>query len=88
MGDGFWRDLDWWDEMLEKRIRRANDTSTPGRPIVSVTDAKSVYDHLIADKGASSSDRRISLEATLIREEMESENISIKWLPTTHMLAD
>ena len=75
------------DEVVFRRLVRPTQESCSPREVVLVTDAKSVYDHLTNERGASNADRRVSLELNLLREELQQDNLSIKWVPTTHMLA-
>ena len=53
---------------------------------IMVTDAKSLYDVIVADR-VNVQDRRLSLEASLLRE-VARNNVSVKWVRSEQMLAD
>ncbi len=55
-------------------------------PGALVTDAKSLYDVMVADR-LNVADRRLSLEAALIRQQLKS-NIQAKWVRSEQMIAD
>ena len=56
-------------------------------PVSLVTDARSLYDVLTQD-AANVSDKRLSLEAALLRHAIAHENIRMHWVRSEQMLAD
>ena len=54
---------------------------------VSVTDAKSLYDHL-TKTGSIPAERQTLIDLLVARDLHESESMELKWLPNRHMLAD
>ena len=59
------------------------------RPPILVTDCKSLYDHLISPSAPTAiEDRRTSIDVVIIRESVRAMNAHVRWVPTSHMLAD
>ena len=59
------------------------------RPPILVTDCKSLYDHLISPSAPTAiEDRRTSIDVVIIRESVKAMNANVRWVPTSHMLAD
>ena len=72
------------DEALYGQVRHLADENTSSRRLLLTTDAKSLYDHLMSSRGASSQGRRLGLERNMIRAELELENQPLIWVPTIH----
>ena len=59
------------------------------RPLVCVTDCKSMYDHLSAVRSPSTlQDKRSAIDVLIIRESLKKTGCVIRWAPTGLQLAD
>ena len=76
------------DEALTGRRPKLGQPLTPLRHVLLLTDAKAVFDHLTSSKATAAGDRRVSVELSLLRQEMEEDMVCVRWLPTTMNLAD
>jgi hypothetical protein len=56
-------------------------------PGIMVTDARSLYDHLCTT-GSMPSERQTLIDLLIARDLTEAKAMEIRWVPTTHMLAD
>ena len=56
--------------------------------MLSIVDAKSLYDHLSRESAAGSIDRRCALEIALIRESMDLLGARIRWVSHNWMVID
>ena len=56
-------------------------------PGVLITDAKSLFDHL-HKTGSIPRERQTLIDLLSARDLLESKALDLKWVPTTHMLAD
>ena len=61
-----------------------NQLRVPG---LMVVDAKSLFDHL-STTGSIPKERQVMIDLLAARELVESGAVDIKWVPTTHMVAD
>ena len=69
-------------------MRQCRDALQHRSPIL-VTDCKSLYDHLISPSAPTAiEDRRTSIDVVIIRESVRAMNAHVRWVPTSHMLAD
>ena len=75
-------------ELSDVTAKKGSELEAKSRmtPAVLVTDARSLYDVLVAEK-VNISDRRLSLEAALIRQ-VAKWNTHIKWVRSEQMIAD
>ena len=69
-------DLRSWDKVIEQRKR------------AYVTDARSVFDYLAKDSTSTSSDKRMAIEAALLRETVKKEGAYVKWIDGMQNIAD
>ena len=60
------------------------ELSIPG---VVVTDAGSLYDHL-HKTGSVPKERQVLIDLLTVRDLVEEKVVDLRWVPTTHMLAD
>ena len=60
------------------------------RPLVYVTDARSVYDHLAKDALSTSTgtDKRMAIEGALLRETVKRPGASVRWIDGVQNIAD
>ena len=56
-------------------------------PGIMVTDARSLYDHL-STTGSMPTERQTLIDLLIARDLTEAKAMQIRWVPTTHMLAD
>ena len=56
-------------------------------PGIAVTDARSLYDHLITT-GSIPKERQTLIDLLVARDLIENGAMKLKWVPTTHMLSD
>ena len=56
-------------------------------PGILVTDARSLYDH-INKTGSLPSERQTLIDLLIARDLTEAKTITVRWVPTTHQLAD
>ena len=69
-------DLANWSAVVEKQ------------PRVYVTDARSVYDYLQKDATSTSTDKRMAIEGTLLRETVRRPGASVRWIDGLQNFAD
>lgn len=56
---------------------------------ILVTDCKSLYDNIQSPSSPTSvSDRRTSIDITIVKESIRNGAMTLRWVPTAHMLAD
>lgn len=75
------------DEVVLCQVQKNHRRHITARRLILVTDCKAMCDHLSAERGAAS-DKRVALELSLLRGEVGNCNMALKWVPTTHQLAD
>ena len=56
-------------------------------PITIAIDSKPAFDHLNGQV-LSIKDKRLAIEMLLVRQDVERENVQVRWLPTDHMVVD
>ena len=56
-------------------------------PIIQVTDAASLYDHLLKDVSWAR-EERTRLAILVVKEDLQQENVSLRWSPTALQLGD
>ena len=54
----------------------------------SLTDCKSLFDHLHKQGSSPPDDRRLGLDMQILRDLMENGGLKVKWVSTTQMIAD
>ena len=68
-------------------LRSMWDTASKRRALV-VTDCKSLFDHVQSQSAPTLDDRRTALDIVILRESLSKTLGSLRWVPTTYMLAD
>ena len=63
------------------------DTASKRKALV-VTDCKSLFDHVQSQSAPTLDDRRTALDIIILRESLSKTQGSLRWVPTTFMLAD
>ena len=63
------------------------DTASKRQSLI-VTDCKSLYDHVQSRSAPTLEDRRTALDIIILRESFSKTQSSLRWVPTTFMLAD
>jgi len=77
------------DEILDgKRPSRAGDAYGGRRNVVVVVDAKALFDTVTKDKASTGGDKRVAVELSLLREEVQRDRVQIRWIPTKQNIAD
>ena len=77
-------------EMLDGplQIDKCREALSRRKPIL-ITDCKSLCDHLHSPSSPTSiEDRRTSIDVVIIRESVRAMQAFVRWVPTSHMLAD
>jgi hypothetical protein len=86
--------LEWASLLLSEAVDGISDVRDylkhlQSRPPVVITDCKSLYDHLVAVTSPTSiEDRRTSIDIVILRQSLDRLKGSLRWVPTSRMLAD
>ena len=86
--------LEWASLLLSEAVDGISDVRDylkhlQSRPPIVITDCKSLYDHLVAVTSPTSiEDRRTSIDIVILRQSLERLKGSLRWVPTSRMLAD
>ena len=67
---------------------RPKDNTSKLPELISVVDAKSLYDHLHSETAGTSNDRRTAIEVQITRSPMQAQDASVRWVDHSLMHAD
>ena len=77
-----------WVEAISRQYRLEKDSQlTCQIAITVVVDSKPAFDHLNGQV-MTIKDKRLAIEMLLVRQDVESEGVQVRWTPTDRMLAD
>lgn len=79
-----------WARSLSEEVLRGKHDKTSGHwfQCALAVDAKALFDHLTSSRGTSSSDWRVSVELHMSRQELDDDDVTIRWIPTRQMVSD
>ncbi|CAE7633612.1 GIP [Symbiodinium pilosum] len=77
----------WSEAMNANYTLETNDKWAVQIPITACLDSKPVYDH-IHGQLMTIRDKRLAIEMLLVKQDVASDNVATRWMPTYQMLAD
>ena len=67
---------------------RSSDAQLRLPRVLSIGDAKSLYDHLHTETSGGANDRRTAIDIQIIRSSMEAQDATVRWVDHSGMYAD
>ena len=67
---------------------RSKDPSRELQQLLSICDAKSLYDHLYSETAGCTADRRTAIEIQIIRSSLDAQDGQVRWVDHSGMYAD
>ena len=67
---------------------RSQEQSSELKQVLSICDAKSLYDHLSSETSGTAADRRTAIEMQIIRASLDAQDGEIRWVDHTGMYVD
>ena len=83
--------LEWKSRTRNRGLLVAGRSVDPNRElpkVLSICDAKSLYDHLHSETAGCTADRRTAIEIQIIRASLDSQGADVRWVDHTGMYAD
>ena len=83
--------LEWKSRTRNRGLLVAGRSVDPNRElpkVLSICDAKSLYDHLHSETAGCTADRRTAIEIQIIRASLDSQEADVRWVDHTGMYAD
>ena len=77
----------WTEAVCKNYTLETDKMKSCQTPIVIAVDCRPAYDHL-NNQVMTIKDKRLAIEMLLVRQDVESEGIEVRWVPTDRMLAD
>ena len=83
--------IEWSSRTRHRGLMVAACTSDPRREladILTICDAKSLYDHLHSETAGCTADRRTAIDIQIIRASLEAQNGDVRWVGHSGMYSD
>ena len=83
--------VNWASRTRHRGLLVASRTSDPVRELpqlLTICDAKSLYDHLHSETAGCTADRRTAIEIQIIRSSLDAQQGDVRWVDHTGMYAD
>ena len=82
---------EWESRSRSRGLLVANRTQEPNsefKKVLSICDAKSLYDHLSSETSGCTANRRTAIDMQIIRASLDAQDGEIRWVDHTGMYAD
>ena len=83
-----WQQFGQHRSLLHLAQRKDEEGNLKLRELLSIVDAKSLYDHLSTETSGMASDRRTAIEVQIVRNSLDIQHGSVRWVDHPGMYAD
>ena len=87
MAEAKWMRSLWCEAICAQYTLETDRMRTIRVPITIAIDSRPVFDH-VNGQAMTIKDKRMAIEMLLVKQDVEKDNVSLRWLSTEHMLAD
>jgi hypothetical protein len=87
LAEAKWMRSLWCEAICAQYTLETDRMRTIRVPITIAIDSRPVFDH-VNGQAMTIKDKRMAIEMLLVKQDVEKDNVSLRWLSTEHMLAD